>query len=114
MPDPVCTRVARVMNITTTLCLNGSHISQGSNTLRELITKVIGWPCAQSSSWVEGSGKYNTHNIILHPITTRGGNLAKDHGICKSCINYSIAYPKPQNKRYCSQYMIAIVVLKPN
>ena len=38
----------------------------------------------------------------------------KDHGICKLRINYSIAYPKPQNKRYCSQYMIAIVVLKPS
>ena len=36
----------------------------------------------------------------------------KDHGICKSRINYSIAYSKPQNKRCCSQYMIAIVVLK--
>ena len=38
----------------------------------------------------------------------------KDHGICKSCINYSIAYPKQQNKRYCSQYMIAIIVFKPS
>ena len=38
----------------------------------------------------------------------------KDHGLCKSRINYSIAYPKVQYKMYCSQYMIAIVVLKPS
>ena len=28
----------------------------------------------------------------------------------KSVINYTIAYSKPQNKRYCAQYMIAIAV----
>ena len=37
----------------------------------------------------------------------------KDHEITGH-INYSIAYPQPQNKRYCSQYMVAIVVLKPS
>ena len=36
----------------------------------------------------------------------------KDHGICKSRINYSIAYPKLQHNSCCSQYMIAIVALK--
>ena len=35
----------------------------------------------------------------------------KDHEIYKS-HNYKL--PKPQNKRYCSQYMVAIVVLKPS
>ena len=38
----------------------------------------------------------------------------KTHGIYKSHINYSIAYPKPQNKRALLGYCSHFVSLKPS
>ena len=72
-----------------------------------------GWPSLQFPL-------SQTSIVLTVPACSQSINTAQqyhsrnleDHGICKSCINYSIDYPKPRNKRYCSQYMIAIVVLK--
>ena len=70
--------------------------------------------CTMFREWVGVRSCINS--VILYATSTRTSVVTrfKDHGICKSRINYSIAYPKPRNKRYCSQYMVAVVILKPS
>ena len=53
-----------------------------------------------------------TSTCILEGLEISVVTWFKDHGICKLCINYSLATCVITKKRYCLQYMNAIVVLK--